>query len=86
MSKRIGGRKMKEKREYRFTVIIEPCEEGGYFASCPVFPGCHVEGDSYEETISEMRSAINAFIEDYEEEGDAIPDDNVTVTTLRVAV
>jgi len=77
---------MKKKREYRFTVIIEPCEEGGYVASCPAFPGCHVEGDSYEETISEMRSAINAFIEDYEEEGDPIPDDDVTVTTLRVAV
>ena len=77
---------MKKKREYRFTVIIEPCEEGGYFASCPALPGCHVEGESYEETIREMRSAINAFIEDYEEEGEPIPDDEVTITTLRVAV
>jgi predicted RNase H-like HicB family nuclease len=77
---------MKEKKEYRFTVIIEPCEEGGYFAMCPAFPGCHVEGGTYEETLNEMRAAIDAFIEDYREEGEPIPEDDVTITTLRVAV
>ncbi len=77
---------MKKKQEYRFTVIIEPCEEGGYFAMCPAFPGCHVEGETYEETLKEMRSVIDAFIADYKEEGEPIPEDDVTVTTLRVAV
>jgi len=77
---------MKAQKEYRFTVIIEPCEEGGYFAMCPAFPGCHVEGGTYEETLREMKGAINAFIEDYLAEGEAIPDDEVTVTSLKVAV
>ncbi len=77
---------MKKKKEYRFTVIVEPCEEGGFFAMCPAFPGCHVEGETYEETLNEMRSAIDSFIEDYKEEGEKIPDDDVTITTLRVAV
>ena len=77
---------METKNAYRFTVIIEPCEEGGYFAGCPAFPGCHVEGDSYEETFSEMRLAINAFIADYKEEGETKPEDDITVMTLRVAV
>jgi predicted RNase H-like HicB family nuclease len=71
---------------YHFTVIIEPCEEGGYFATCPAFPGCHVEGETYEETLQEMKSAINAFIEEYRAGGEPIPDDEVTVTTLKVAV
>lgn len=53
---------------------------------CPAFPGCHVEGETYEETLGEMRAATDAFIADYREEGEPIPDDNVTVTTLRVAV
>ncbi|MBI4792102.1 MAG: type II toxin-antitoxin system HicB family antitoxin [Deltaproteobacteria bacterium] len=75
-----------DKHEYRFTVIIESCEEGGYFAMCPAFPGCHVEGDTYEETLREMKAAINAFIEDYRAEGEPIPDDEVTITSLRVAV
>jgi predicted RNase H-like HicB family nuclease len=61
---------MKKKHEYRSTVIIEPCEEGGYFGMCPEFPGCHVQGETYEETLKELRSAINAFIEDYKEEGE----------------
>jgi len=38
-----GDHDMNIKKEYRFTVIIEPCEEGGYFAMCPAFPGCHVK-------------------------------------------
>lgn len=77
---------MARKKEYRFTIIIEPCEEGGYFAMCPAFPGCHVEGETYEETLNEMRAAIDAFIADYREEKEPIPDDDVTITTLKVAV
>ena len=71
---------------HRFTVIVEPCEEGGYYAECPVFPGCHVEGDTYEDTLGEMESAVIAFIEDYKKDGEAIPDDSVTVTSLKIAV
>lgn len=77
---------MGKKKEYRFTVIIEPCEEGGYFAMCPAFPGCHVEGDTYEDTLGEMKAVIDAFIEDYRQEGEPIPEDDVTITTLKVAV
>ncbi len=77
---------MAEKKEYRFTIIIEPCEEGGYFAMCPALPGCHVEGESYEETIDEMRKAVNAFITDYPEDNEPLPEDEVMVTSLKVAV
>ncbi|MCF6158716.1 MAG: type II toxin-antitoxin system HicB family antitoxin [wastewater metagenome] len=77
---------MTNNKEYRFTVIIEPCEEGGYFAMCPAFPGCHVEGETYEEILTEMRASINAFISDYIKEGEPIPEDEVTVTSLKVAV
>ena len=74
------------KHEYRFTVIIEPCEEGGYFADCPALPGCHVQGETYEETLAEMRAAIDAFLEDYIASSEEIPEDEVTVTSLKVAV
>ena len=77
---------MPSTKQYQFTIIIEPCEEGGYFARCPAFPGCHVEGNTYEETLQEMRAAIQGFIEDYLKSGDPIPDDEVTVTTLKIAV
>ncbi|MBI5373916.1 MAG: type II toxin-antitoxin system HicB family antitoxin [Candidatus Schekmanbacteria bacterium] len=77
---------MSRKKEYRFTIIIEPCEEGGFFATCPAFPGCHVEGETYEETLKEMKAAIDAFIADYKEEGELIPEDDITITTLKVAI
>lgn len=53
---------------------------------CPAFPGCHVEAESYEEALNEMKAAINAFIEDYKQESEPIPEDDVTITTLKVAV
>lgn len=61
------------KREYSFTVVIEPCEEGGYFGYCPAIPGCSVQGDTYEETVSELKSAIEAMVADYLEEGEEVP-------------
>jgi predicted RNase H-like HicB family nuclease len=30
--------------EYTFKIVIEKCEVGGYYAECPAFQGCHVEG------------------------------------------
>lgn len=77
---------MPHSKQYQFTIIIEPCEEGGYFAACPAFQGCHVEGETYEETLREMRAAIQNFIEDHLNSGEPIPDDEVTVTSLKIAV
>jgi len=61
---------VKKEQENQFPVIIEPCEEGGYFAMCPAFPGRHVKGKTYDEALKAIRSAIDAFIEDYKEEGE----------------
>lgn len=76
----------RKKKVLRFTVILESCEEGGYFAYCPSFQGCHVEGESIEETLREMRSAILAFIAEYKKDGVAVPEGDITVTSLKVAV
>ena len=72
--------------DYSFKIIIEECEEGGYYAECPAFQGCHVEGDTYEETLSEIKSAIAGFIEEYKQNNEPIPLDNFSVASVRVAV
>jgi len=74
------------KKEHSFTVVIEPCEEGGYFGTCPTLPGCHVQGETYEETLSELKAAIKAMIEDYLDDGDDVPSSEISVTTVKVAV
>jgi predicted RNase H-like HicB family nuclease len=33
-------------KEYKFSVVIEPTEEGGYFAECPALPGCASQGET----------------------------------------
>ena len=49
--------------EYTFKIIVEECEEGGYYAECPSFQGCHAEGDAYEEVIDEIKHTIAGFIQ-----------------------
>ena len=72
--------------EYHFKIIIEECEEGGYYAECPVFQGCHVEGDTYKETMREMKMLIAGFIEDYKKNNEKILSDNYSIASLKVAV
>jgi len=72
--------------EYHFIIIIEECEEGGFYAECPAFQGCHVEGDTYEETMREMKTLIAGFIEDYNKNNEKIPSDNYSIASLKVAV
>ena len=37
-------------REFRYTVLFEPADEGGYIAFCPALPGLVTEGDMFEQT------------------------------------
>jgi predicted RNase H-like HicB family nuclease len=46
-----------------FQVIIEACEEGGYFASCPTLQGCHAEGESYSDAIKNIEEVIKAHLD-----------------------
>ncbi len=57
-----------------YPVMIERMEEGGYYAECPVFQGCHVEGDTYAEAIENMEDAIHIFVESYRELGKPLPE------------
>lgn len=71
---------------YRYTVIIEPDEEGGYSASCPALEGCVSQGDTYDETLDNIREAIVAYIESLKKHNEPIPDDvEVKVQSVQVA-
>jgi predicted RNase H-like HicB family nuclease len=84
--RKVRVRRMKPRIEGRFTVIIEACPEGGYFAECPVLAGCHVEAETYENVVSEMRAAIRAHLADFVAAGESIPKAEITVTSLNVSV
>ena len=56
-----------------YTVILEREQDGGYVVSAPALPGCITQGDTREEALSNIREAIELYIEDCEAEGDPIP-------------
>ena len=72
--------------EYTFKVIVEECEEGGYYAECPAFQGCHVEGETYEETMNELKLVIADFVDECRKNGEEIPIDNYSIASVRVPV
>lgn len=47
-----------------FTAIIEPAEEGGYWAICPEVPGANGQGETIEETKISLKEAIELIFED----------------------
>ena len=59
--------------KYQVPIIIEPLEEGGYYAECPVLSGCQVEGATYWETLEYLDDVIRLHIEGRLEFGDPLP-------------
>ena len=56
-----------------FQIVIEPCEEGGYFSYCPLLQGCHAEGETFGEAIDNLKDVIKAHLEIRKEMGEIIP-------------
>lgn len=74
--------KLKKKlTQYNLPVFIEPCEEGGYFASCPSLPGCFIEAETISQAIEYLEDNIEQFIKSYQEHGDPLPEG---VKTLQI--
>jgi len=66
----------------KLKVILEQSEEGGYTAIVPSLPGCFSEGDTKEETLKNIREAIELYLEPVED--DQIMTDNVEMVELAV--
>lgn len=51
-----------------FEVVIEKDEDGVYVASVPELPGCHTQASSMKELNSNIKEAIEAYLESMESE------------------
>jgi predicted RNase H-like HicB family nuclease len=47
----------------KIRAIIHPAEEGGFWAEVPALPGCITEGDTIEEVMSNLKDAIEGWLE-----------------------
>jgi len=47
----------------KIRAIIHPAEEGGYWAEVPALTGCITEGDTIEEVKTNLKDAIEGWLE-----------------------
>ena len=59
--------------QYRYTVLFEPVEEGGYVVTCPSLPGLVTEGDTLQEARANAAEAIRGYLETLAKDGLSIP-------------
>ncbi len=67
-----------------YSVIIRKAEEDGYWVEVPALPGCYSQGETVEETLKNVREAIELYLEVLKEDGEVIPEDQEIV--FKVAV
>jgi len=57
----------------RYTVVLERESDGGFVVSVPALPGCVSQGDTRADALSNIREAIELYLEDCRAAGDPIP-------------
>ena len=62
---------------YKLHLLKE--KEGGFTVTVPVLPGCITYGENLDEAISMAREAIELYIEELQERGESVPNDNNTL-------
>ena len=72
--------------EYRYTVVFEPAEEGGFIVTVPALPGLVTEGDSLEEAREMAKDAIRGYLESLRKHGEEIPLEQGEPVTERILV
>jgi predicted RNase H-like HicB family nuclease len=62
----------------KLRVVLELSDEGGYTASVPSLPGCISEGDTREQALSNIKEAIDLYLEPVEDDLTLSPDTEIT--------
>ena len=64
-----------------YPIVLEQHEEGGYFATCPTFQGCHASGETVGDAIDNINDIIRIHIEARRKFGDPIPSIKISSAT-----
>lgn len=72
---------------YTFPVIIEKDADGFFVADCPDLQGCHAQGKTIEEAITNIRDVIKLHLKILKQEKQDIPRVKpVSMTSLEVSI
>lgn len=65
-------------------VVLHKGEDNYWVAECPSLPGCISQGKTKEEAISNVREAIQGYVEALKEDGLAIPEEGFETVIIAV--
>lgn len=69
-----------------YIVLIHQAEEGGFWAEIPALPGCYSQGETIEETMRNIKEAIEAHIVALKEDKQEIPtEEEFVIGRVKVA-
>lgn len=58
---------------YKIPLVFSPQPEGGFTVTSPLLPELITEGDTFDEALSNVRDALAAVIEAYQDLGRTLP-------------
>ena len=64
--------------DYKIPLLLTPQPEGGYTVTSPLLPELVTEGDSLSEALDNVKDALAAVIEIYQEQGRRLPQSVLT--------
>jgi predicted RNase H-like HicB family nuclease len=59
--------------KYILPIEIQPLEEGGYLATCPIIQGCQAEGQTITEALDNVEGVARVLLELRIEDGLPLP-------------
>ena len=69
----------------QYAVVLEPGKDGWTIAGVPSLPGCHSQGRTREEALSNIQEAISGYLKVLHEDGEPIPKPDIDVVMVEVA-
>lgn len=57
-----------------YPMVIYPCEEGGFVAEIPALKGCLAQGETLEDTLQELMTVRELWLETAKKSGKKLPD------------
>jgi antitoxin HicB len=61
--------------QYKIPLVLSPQPEGGYTVTSPLLPELVTEGDTVEEVLENVKDALAAVVEAYQDLGRPLPQD-----------
>lgn len=71
---------------HQYTIVLEPCEEGGFTVTVPALPGCITEGNDFKQAIDNIKEAIEGYLISLLKHNEPIPNENERLVTTAINI